>query len=351
MDIIIREDIDSIIKQSHDWEKLKNANILITGANGYLASYIVYSLLAADEKFELNIVVYALCRNKQKALLKFGEYIEQNNFKLIIQDVQDEIMGEYHFDYIVHAASPANPFIFRKNPYSVISANVIGFDKLLKKTSAWGTKKILLFSSYAVYGDTLPNDGAKETFRGAIDFTDIRYAYHLSKQMVEMMAHSFKKQQEIKISIVRPSIVYGPGMVYSQRKHVTDFVKNYLCDEDIELKSDGTAVRSFLYIRDATDAFIEILLQDIEGEFNVSSEKSVCSVRELAEIFTTFEKKLNVVMTSEERLNMGYLKTTNDIGIVSNNKIRTLGWRESVSLRDGIQRTIEWAERNQFMDI
>lgn len=350
MDTVIKEDIAMLVDKNCGWNKLKNKNILISGANGYLSSYIVYALMEANDKYNLNMTIYALCRNREKALGKFENYVNRSCFELLIQNVQDEFAGEYQFEYIIHAASPANPFVFRDNPYSVIEANVMGMHNLLKNCFQWKTEKLLLFSSYAVYGDMLPADGAKEDFRGSLDFTDSRYAYHLSKQMMEMMGMCFKEKNGIKVSVVRPSIIYGPGMGYSQKKHITDFVKNYILDEDIELKSDGSAVRSFLYILDATDAFLKILLQDEDGIFNVSSEKSVCSVRELAELFTTFDKKLKVSINIPTE-NASYLNTTNDIGVVSNEKLRKMGWEESVSLREGVQRTIRWAEANDFINM
>ena len=74
--------------------------------------------------------------------------------------------------------------------------------------------------------------------------------------MCEMMTSVFSKQNpEIEMNTIRPFIVYGPGQVYSQKKVITDFLNNYLNDQDIVIKSDGKAVRSYIYIKDAIKGF------------------------------------------------------------------------------------------------
>lgn len=353
MDHIIEEDIKEIIHTPLPWEELANKTILITGANGYLATYMVYTMLGLNDIIHLNLKVIALCRNEEKALSKFGELKNRNDLVILIQDVVDNIDDQYRADYILHMASPANAYANIENPYGVFSANVLGYHNLLSKYEKWKVKKILAFSSYVVYGDSMPEEGTSESYRGSFDFTDYRHVYALSKQMAEMMSSIYIEKLKANISTVRPAIIYGPGMGYSQKKHITDFIKNYLFDDSIQLKSTGEAVRSFLYIKDAILAFLTILLKDNDCTvYNVCSENSVCSIKELAEVFTTLDRKISVVINipSEEKKNI-YLKAHIKSGIPTNQKLRELGWEEKTSLQEGICRTVEWAKSADFINM
>lgn len=352
MNAVINEDIENIVQKDLPWKDLTHKTLLITGANGYLATYMVYTLLKLNDMFQLDLKVIALCRNEQKAIGKFGEFQGRKDLELVIQDVTEDIDDHYRADYIIHAASPANAYAYEVNPYGVFSANVLGYHNLLSKYKKWGVEKILAFSSYVVYGDNIPQEGALESYRGIFDFTDVRHIYALSKQMCEMMSKVYVEKMNADISIVRPAIIYGPGMGYSQKKHITDFIKNYLFDDSIELKSTGEVVRSFLYITDAVLAFFMVLLCDKKKDvYNVCSEKSVCSVRELAEIFTTFDKNIGLSFNISAKESNVYLKPLIKSGILSNKKLRELGWEEETSLRDGLLKTINWAKNVDFINM
>lgn len=353
MNHIIKEDIEGIIHSALPWEKLAGKSILITGANGYLATYMVYTLLGLNDAFHLNLKVIALCRNKERAFSKFGEFKNRDDLITVIQDVIDDIDDQYRADFIIHAASPANAYAYEVDPYGVFSTNILGYHNLLRRYEKWNAEKILAFSSYVVYGDQMPEEGTLESYRGSFDFTDYRHVYALSKQMTEMMSGIYTEKMNADISVVRPAIIYGPGMGYSQKKHITDFVKNYLFDDSIQMKSTGDVVRSFLYIKDAVLAFFTVLIKDSSRTaYNVCSENAVCSIRELAEIFTTLDRELKVVVNipPEEEKNT-YLKACIKSGILRNQKLRELGWEEETSLRDGIRRTVEWAKSVDFINM
>jgi len=352
MNAIINEDIEKIVQKDLPWKDFTNKTFLITGANGYLATYMVYTLLKLNDMFQLGLRVIALCRNEKKAAGKFDEFQNRNDLEIVIQDVAEDINDRYRADYIIHAASPANAYAYEVDPYGVFSANVLGYHNLLSKYKTWGVEKVLAFSSYVVYGDNIPVEGALESYRGTFDFTDVRHIYALSKQMCEMMSKVYVEKMKADISIVRPAIIYGPGMGYSQKKHITDFIKNYLFDDSIELKSTGEVVRSFLYIKDAVSAFFMVLLLDEKNDiYNVCSEKSVCSVRELAEIFTTFDKDICLSYNIAAKDSDAYLRPLIKSGILSNQKLRELGWEEETSLRDGLFRTINWANNVDFINM
>lgn len=349
MNSIISKDIQNICQEALPWEKLKNKKILVTGASGFLASYMIYTLLEQNESLNLGMTVYAFCRNPNKAMTVFREYINQTALHIVCQDICQPIDDQYKSDIIIHAASPSTPYIVNQAPYSVIEANTLGCDLLLKKSQSWKCEHFFLFSSSAVYGYRTPRDGAAEDYRSAIDFADSKDVYYLSKQMAEMMVESLRASMEYcSINIVRPFVVFGPGECYSHRKCMTDFLKNAVLHEDIILKSTGEAVRSYIYISDAVRAFFTILLKGKGEAYNVAGENSVCSIKELADIFCSVRSGIKVVSNIEKQQ---YLNNRSSYIVGKNDKIKELGWMEHTSLKEGIQRMIEWAVDSEFLDL
>ena len=351
MHYIIREDIESVCKEELPWSKLKNKKILITGANGYLATYLVYSLIRLNDIYELNMQVFALCRNSDKAKKKFVEYMGRQDFCMVIQDVTNQIDDTYKADIIVHAASPASTYVWKQNPKSILDANIIGWTNVLECAKRWKCERVVLYSSSAVYGNETPQEGADEKYRTAIDFEDIDKCYYLSKQMCEMMAQVYVQQFDLDIVSLRPFNINGPGMGFSQRKCTTDFIKNYICGENIILRSQGTPIRDFCYLADTTKAFFYVLLKGEKGEaYNVCSEKGVCTIKELAEVFLTFDKKISIEFDIPKEANSFlHTKTLSTNG--SSAKLQKLGWRDETTLREGVWRTICWAQDCDFMEL
>ncbi len=345
---VIEEDICDICEEILPWWKLKGKTILVTGANGFLASYLVYTLLELNKKYEFDIKINALCRNKQRAEQKFGDAIKDGIITMIYQDVCDEIADTYKSDIVIHAASPSTPYIVQKHPYQVFEANVLAYDKLLKKCREWHTSDVLLFSSSAVYGYETPLSGVCENYREKVDFTNCKDIYCMSKQMLEMMTESVRKELDCRFHIVRPFVVYGPGEVYSHKKCMTDFLKNCICEEDIVMKSAGNVIRSYIYIKDAVKAMFYILLKGDQKAYNIASEMNICSIKELAELFCSIDGNIQVKC---EESTEEYLQSRSRAITGKNDRLKELGWKEETSLEEGLRRTIRWAERDNFLEM
>jgi nucleoside-diphosphate-sugar epimerase len=91
---------------------------LITGANGFIASFLVDCLMYRNRIDEKKIKIYALCRNKEKGQARFAHYMDNACFELIVQDVCMPLTLDRRFDYIVHAASNTHPVAYATQPGS-----------------------------------------------------------------------------------------------------------------------------------------------------------------------------------------------------------------------------------------
>src|SRR5689334_12565370 len=120
---VIFEDIDRVTSTKIDWNRFKNKTVLISGAYGFLAAYLVYSFLRINEKYDIGCKVIGLGRSKVKAKKKFGELLNRNDFEIVHSDVAEPVDIKEKIDFIIHAASKASPKDYGVDPVGVINAN------------------------------------------------------------------------------------------------------------------------------------------------------------------------------------------------------------------------------------
>lgn len=347
MNEIIVEDIREICNETLDWKKFFKKRILITGARGYIATYLIYSLLKLNETYDLGVRILALCRGKQQSERYYSEFMQRSDFELIIQDVCEKINVRPAADIVIHAASIANIYAQYKNPYDTIKANIIGLNNILDYCEQYNCEQLLFFSSFLVYGNINKKVNENVAQTGYLDFRDYKNGYALSKQMGELMLQCKKRSGlKTRINVVRPLNVYGPGEHYYERKPMTDFLGNFLRAENIVLKSDGQQIRSYLYLSDAIKGIYYILLCGEDEEcYNLASEKNVYKIKDMAEMFAINNSNIGVVTFQKEE---SYFKKDNSVLLASTDKLKALGWQESVMLEDGIKRMIDWAQDSDF---
>jgi nucleoside-diphosphate-sugar epimerase len=277
---IVKEDIEWIISQNIDWERFRNKSVLISGANGFIPGYMVDTLMYLNMTQCLNCDVICLMRNRQKAKERFKDYWEDEHFIQHIQDVCEPIEGKYS-DFIIHAASPASPKYFKSDPVGTIKANTVGTLNMLEM--AKHAESFLFLSSGAVYG-SISEPPFRENEFGFIDPQDLGSCYAVSKACGEALCQGYLRQHQIPIKIVRPMHIYGPNLDLNDGRGFCDFVKNVLNHEDIELHSDGSDTRDFMYVADAIVLMFQILLNGTNGEaYNCGTGKET-SIKELTQM-------------------------------------------------------------------
>src|SRR6056300_929792 len=103
---ILLDDFEEIFNNRKiKWKVLKNKTILITGANGFIASYIIYFLIFLNQKYNFKIKIILVGRNKKKLNKKFINKNTKKNFVLIEQDVCRNISIKKKIDFIIHISS------------------------------------------------------------------------------------------------------------------------------------------------------------------------------------------------------------------------------------------------------
>lgn len=343
MNKILEEDLTLITNQSIDWKKIEGKNILISGANGFLPSYIVYTIVFLKKRNIINNVkLFLLVRNIDKAKCKFDCFADIIQIEYLNQDVCDKVHLNDKVHFIIHAASQASPKYYGLDPVGTLSANVLGTINLLEFARRNPVESFLYFSSSEVYGAVESNEmPISEENYGYLNPANVRACYGESKRMGETICVSYYHQYQIPTKIVRPFHTYGPGMSFDDGRVFADFAADIINNRNIVLNSDGLATRAFCYLSDATVAFFKILFEGKSGDaYNMGNPECEISIIDLAKLLVDLfpERNLSVVQNFDK--SKGYIASSVNRNYPSVEKLNKLGWIPNVSIEEGFKRTI-----------
>lgn len=348
MNPIIQEDLERIINfKAVDWKAFQGKTVLISGANGMLPSYIVETLLYLNKKFDYHVKIVALVRNIEKAHKCFSEHIKDDALEFLVQDVAQPLKynGDIHF--MIHAASQAAPSYYGVDPVGTFKANTLGTINMLELAKEKKVEGFLYFSTGSVYG-MVPGEKAllQEENQGLTNTLDVRSCYAESKRAGENACVCYYCQYGVPVKMVRIFHTFGPKINLNDGRVFSDFCKNILNSDNIVLKSDGSAKRSFCYVADAIQAYFLVLLNgEPATAYNVGGDEAhEISIRDLSEMLVDLypEKQLKVVSDiNESDLTYTKMRTPQKQALPDLCKIRALGWDLSTTVKDSFRRTID----------
>lgn len=342
---VIYQDMENIYSRNLNWEVLRNSSVLISGATGMLASYLVYYLIWLNEIHDYHIQIKILVRSVDKSKKYFGRYIDKQYFFVYTDDLCKPLNIE-RVDYIIHAASLASPQYYQSAPVEVVAPNVIGTYHLLEFSRKNRVKGFLYLSSGDVYGKMpYDTDKIKEDDMGTINPLDVHSCYSEGKRMGETWCASFAREYQVPVKIARVAHTYSPTMdIYNDSRVFSSFVQCLVDGKDIVILSDGKAKRPFCYINDALAGFFLILLKGNSGEaYNVCNEEEFVSISRLADILASLSTNNIGVIYKKRRSKEEYVENnSNKANLPSAEKLKKLGWECQFNIGAGFQRVLDF---------
>lgn len=336
-----REEVSGLANSSLDWERLNGQTILITGATGMIASCLVDALMMRNQTAGMDCRILAVGRSEDKARDRFGQWFGTPWFSFLNWDInQPEDRPMEHVDYVLHAASNTHPVAYATDPIGTVTANVIGLHNMLELASAARAKRVVFLSSVEIYGENRGDtDCFREDYCGYIDCNTLRAGYPESKRTGEALCQAYIKQKNLDIVIPRLARVYGPTLLKTDTKALSQFLKNAVANEDIILKSQGMQYYSYLHVYDAISGIMTCLLKGKCGEaYNVSDPSCDVRLRDLATLIANAAGRKVVFQIPDAIESAGFSKAT--MARMNSAKLQSLGWKAALSLPEGINRTI-----------
>lgn len=337
------EDVALAADADLPWEKLQDSSFLVSGATGLIGSFLIDVLLFKDGRDHLNCTVYALGRNELKAKTRFNRFANDPHLMFVPYDVNQSFIREDidQVDYVLHLASNTHPMQYATDPIGTITTNIIGLQNLLEFAVAHNAARFAFSSSNEVYGE---NRGDVESFDehycGYIDSNTLRAGYPESKRCGEALCQAYKSQKGLDVVIPRLTRSYGPTMLMSDTKALSQFIKKGITGENIVLKSAGTQYYSYSYVLDSVTGLLTVLLKGENGEaYNVADEKSDIMLKDLARIIADYSGTEVVFEIPDVTEASGYSRATK--ARLNGNKLKKLGWEPIYSIKQGVYRTME----------
>lgn len=317
--------------------KLEGKRVLVTGADGFIGSHLVESLLAKG--CAVRAFVYYNSFNSwgwldtvplevQRRLDVFaGDIRDPNGVRKAIDGI----------DVVFHlAALIAIPFSYH-SPDSYVDTNIKGTLNVLQAARAAGTARVLVTSTSEVYGTAqyAPID-EKHPFQG-------QSPYSATKIGADRIAESFWRSFDAPVVIVRPFNTYGPRQ--SARAVIPTIITQLLSGERELHLGSLTPTRDFNYVKDTVDGFIALA----EADGAIGQEVNIATGVEhtIGDVARTLIAELNpqaTIVEKEERLRPENSEVFRLIG--DNTKIRGLtGWTPKHDLAAGLRDTVAWFQQ------
>ncbi len=300
--------------------------MLISGGNGFLGSHLVSK---AMKKGVVATVVDDMSTSKDINVPSSVKFIKEKieNFNT-----------EEKFDFVVHLAARPSPEDYVEHPIDAILSNSAGTRNMLD--IAMNSKGVFMYtSSSEIYGEAsiIPTP---EDYYGYVNPNGIRSCYDEGKRFSEALIMAYHRERHVDTRIQRPFNVYGPGIRADggYGRVIPRFIVRALMDEDIIVHGDGKQTRSFLYIDDWLDLTWEFLTSpNLAGEvINIGSSEEI-TIYELAEMIKRMTGSRSRITFEKARENDPRRRAADT------RKIENMfGWKPTVSLEEGLERTIEW---------
>lgn len=299
--------------------KQKKEKILITGATGLIGSALVQRLVKEDVELTCPI------RNRKKVNTLFENDVcnKVNWVETPIESFLKNLGDSY--DYIIHCASPTASKYFVSNPVETLSFNIATTTAIMEYAKKHNVKGVLFLSSLESYGTVTEGDRLiDEDYQGYVNPLEVRSSYNIAKRTCECICHAYSQEYNVPVKVVRLTQIISSKVAQEDMRVYAQFARSAAREEDIILHTEGTSARQYLYIDDAVEALITVLMKGNSGEaYNVANEDTYISVKDMAELVQkNFNPEHKVVI--QKRDDMGYAPVTKLR--LSTQKLRDLGW-------------------------
>lgn len=339
---ILLEDFAVIEKSETNWEMLREKSIFVTGGTGFLGSLILKYLDFLNNKWKLNMILYTLVRDKQKAEKMF----KGCQVVMLQGDLCTAVDFPEKMDFIIHCAAVTESKQMVEKPVEVAQGIVSGTDRILDFARRSEIKSMVYLSSMEVYGQTDPNlERVTETDLGYLDSLKSRSCYPLGKRMAENLCYDYYSQYKVPVRIARLAQVFGPGVLPGEGRVFMQFARAAMQKQDIILHTFGNSMGNYCYTADALSGLFKLLFHGQSGEaYNVVNERNSMTIREMADIVAREIAKAEIEVRIEipEENIYGYPPPT---GMrLSSAKLEQLGWKAEYGLEEMYGRMISYLE-------
>jgi dTDP-glucose 4,6-dehydratase len=336
--------------------------ILITGGAGFIGSAVVRAAIKAGHSVvNVDALTYAACLDNVKSIADNENYVF---FQANICDraAMDRILTYTQPDAIMHLAAESHVDRSIDGPGAFIETNITGTYTLLEAARGYwmahGKPEDFRFhhvSTDEVYGSL----GATGMFTEDTSY-DPRSPYSASKAASDHLVRAWAETYGLPVVLSNCSNNYGP--YHFPEKLVPVVILNALAGKDIPIYGKGENIRDWLYVEDHADALLTVLTKgELGRSYNIGGENEATNI-DLVKMICAHLDHMRPKDTPSSSEAIGHKKSSyaEQITFVTDRpghdmryaidptRIRTeLNWRPSVTLEEGLEKTVRWYLDNE----
>ena len=310
--------------------------VLVTGATGMVGSWLIKDLLAR----EAHVVALVRDPDPQTELWRSGDWRRTAIIQGKLEDywTLERAVSEQAVDTVFHLAAQPIVGVAHRSPLPTFEANIRGTYHVLEACRVHHpnvVKRVVIASSDKAYGPQERLPYTEETpLQG-------RHPYEVSKSCTDLLAMSYFHTYGLPVTVARCGNIFGGGDLNWSRI-VPDTIRSLLRGKRPVIRSDGTFVRDYIYVKDVSQAYLRLAEgideRPIGGEaFNFSPEQAVSVLDMVARIQRLLGREdlePEILDAAQGEIRSQYLDAT---------KARqVLGWAPRYGLDDGLTETIAW---------
>jgi dTDP-glucose 4,6-dehydratase len=300
---------------------------LVTGGAGFLGSHLCDELLARGNR------VICVDNLETGSLANIEHIRDPDRFMHVGIDIIEPYFVEEPVDFVYHLASPASPIDYLRLPLHTLKVGSYGTHHTLGLAKA-KRARFLIASTSEVYGDPLEHPQS-ESYWGHVNPIGPRGVYDEAKRYAEALTMAYHRQQGVDTAIVRIFNTFGSRMRPNDGRAIPTFLRQALGNRPITVFGNGSQTRSFCYVSDLIRGMIALAESGHHNPVNIGNPDEF-TLLELAEIIkelagSSAEIIYEALPEDDPKQRKPNITLAREL----------LGWSPEVSLRDGLQRTIE----------
>jgi dTDP-glucose 4,6-dehydratase len=310
------------------------ATCLVTGGAGFLGSHLCDELLRRGHR--------VICvDNLETGSLTNIEHIRVPEFVHLNTDIIAPYFVDEAVDFVYHLASPASPIDYLRLPLHTLKVGSHGTHHTLGLAKQHRAR-FLIASTSEVYGDPQVHPQT-EDYWGHVNPIGPRGVYDEAKRYAEALTMAYHRQQGVDTAIIRIFNTYGPRMRPHDGRAIPTFMRQALTDRPITVFGTGSQTRSFCYVDDLIRGMIALAESGEHMPVNVGNPDEF-TLLELAEAV------IDVTGSSSEIVHEALPVDDPQVRRPDITRAKELlGWEPEVSLRDGLQRTLDGSGRDALI--
>ena len=255
--------------------------IIVTGGAGFIGKHLVEFLITKG----INVTIFDNFSNSKKNSIT---YLKNQGVKIIegdITKIQEIVNAVKDQDMVIHLAAKISVEESIENPSETFYTNVDGTKNVFIACKKNHIKKMIVSSSAAVYGESLPNIKLTEKSE-----THPISPYGESKIMMEYEIKKLVEKYNVNCIILRFFNIFGIGQSSEYAGVITKFMKKIEMNKSLEIFGDGMQTRDFVSIKDIVNSIYDAIENGKNGTYNVASGKGI-TIKKLAELMISLSKK------------------------------------------------------------